>query len=152
MVNIAGNAIQIVTQATAQIPFTVTQNNSIWPNIDGLYNAPYRDAKGNWVRLGSTVSLLAQYTSFGDLNNDGFDDAAVIVNKPAADGNPRYFLAAMLNQGGIMFDIAELPLGKKININSHRVTSGQIIIDGKRYELWGNKIIFRGSSSGTFPR
>jgi hypothetical protein len=140
-VNLAENAIQIVAQETAPIDFTVPKDNSIWPNITDLVNAPYLDGNGNYVPLGSAVSLLEQDTSFGDINNDGIDDAAVIVNRPTpATGAPNYFLAVMLNQGGIMFNIADYPLGNTVNINSHHVTDGNIIIDGNQYELWGDQI------------
>ncbi len=137
IINTAENAVQLAAQEGVSIPFILTKNDSIWPNAKDLHNAAYRDPQGNWVRPGSTVVLLDQYTSFGDLNHDGADDAAVIVNKPGADGTPHYFIAAMLNQGSVMFDIAELPLGENLNITDHRVTDGKIVIDGKQYHLFG---------------
>jgi hypothetical protein len=149
-VNIAENGVQLAAQAIAaqQIPFTVPQNDGVWPNIKDLGNAAYRDGNGGWARLGPSVSLLEQYTSFGDLNHDGSDDAAVILAKPAeanttaattSANNPgeHYFLAAMLNQGGTMFEVAELPLGNTLSIVSHSIASGTIIIDGKQYKLFG---------------
>jgi len=146
-VNIGSHSVQIVAQVRAPIDFAVTPNSSIWPNINDLVNAPYLDANGNYMRLGSdaagtasTVSLLEQYTSFGDINNDGVDDAAVIVNRPNAAGTPNYFLAAMLNQGGIMFNITDYPLGNTINITTHKVISGNIMIDGKQYDLLGDQL------------
>ena len=137
IVNVAENAVQLAAQTGAPIGFEVPQNNGIWPNINDLTNAAYRSSAGNWVRLGPTVSLLEAYTSFGDLNHDGRDDAAVIVNKPGADGAPHYFLAAMLNQGGVMFDVAELPLGGAVSINAHHIVNGTIELDNKHYQLFG---------------
>lgn len=139
-VALAGNTIQSVVQANAKIYFAVKENSGIWPNIDGLLNAPYLDSENNYVRLGSSVLLLQGYTSFGDLNNDGFDDAAAIVNKPAGDGTPRYFLAAMLNREKILFNIADFPLGNSVDIDSHRVIDGKIVIDGSKYELVGKEL------------
>jgi hypothetical protein len=99
------------------------------------------------VRLGSGVTLLQQYTSFGDLNHDGADDAAVILAKPStaggAEGGESYFLAAMLNQGGVMFDIAELPLGSTANINSHQIASGTIILGSNQYKLLGTDLLMK---------
>jgi hypothetical protein len=139
-VNLAGNAIQAVVQAKAPINFSVKENDGIWPNIDGLLNAPYLDSKNDLVRLGKTVLLVTEYTSFGDINNDGLDDAAVVVNKPDTDGTAHYFLAAMLNHGNILFNIADLSLGNSVNIDSHRVIDGKIVIDGRKYELLGKEL------------
>ena len=136
-VGLANKTIQIVAQANANIPFAVAPNDGTWPNINDLENAAYRDANGNWVRLGPSVSLIQGDTSFGDLNGDGLDDAAVIVNKPDAYGSPNYFLVAMLNQGGVMFDDAELPLGSALNVTSHNITAGVITINGQEYSLFG---------------
>lgn len=137
IINVAENAVQMAAQAGAQIDFTVPKNDSIWPNAKDLRNAAYRDAAGRWVRLGSAVSFLDQYTSFGDLNHDGMDDAAVILNEPDAQGDAHYFLAAMLNQGGVMFEAAETPLGGTLNVATHGINAGKIDINGKQYRLFG---------------
>ncbi len=139
-VNFGSNAVQLVTQAAAPINFSVPANDSIWPNIKDLLGAPYIDGAGHWTRLGSTVQLIQEDTSFGDINHDGMDDAAVIVNRPSADGAPNYYLAAMLNQGGIMFNVADFPLGASMNIASHTVANGIISLDGAHYGLLGNTI------------
>ncbi len=139
-VNLAGNAIQAVVQAKALVNFTVKENDGIWPNVDDLLNAPYLDSNGNFVTLGRTVELVTESISFGDINNDGLDDAAVVVNKPGTDGSAHYFLAAMLNHGNILFNIAEVPLGNSVNADSHRIVDGKILFDGKKYELFGKEL------------
>ncbi len=139
-VNIAGNAVQIATQAEAPIGFAVAQNDGIWPNMRDLLNAPYRAADGAWVRLGNGVQLVQEDTSFGDLNHDGMDDAAVVVKKSMPGGTQGYFLAAMLNQGGIMFDIAEMPLGTNFAAAAHAIASGTAMLNGKHYQLIGNAL------------
>jgi len=140
-VNFGSNAVQVVTQAAAPVSFAVPQNDSIWPNAKDLVNAPYIDGSGRWVRLGPTVQALFEDTSFGDINHDGFDDAALIVNRPSAGGTPNYFLAAMLNQGGILFNIADLPLGPGLTVTSHSIASGTIFLNGNAYSLLGNTIL-----------
>jgi len=139
-VNFGSNAVQMVTQAAAPVGFQVPKNDSAWPNVKDLMNAPYIDTPGHWAPLGATVQGVFQYASFGDLNHDGVDDAAIIVNRPTANGTANYFLAAMLNQGGIMFNIADAPLGATINITSHAIASGTIILNGTHYTLLGNSI------------
>ena len=139
-VDLAENAVQAAVQAKAPLNFAVKENDGIWPNVDDLLNAPYLDSNNNWVPLGQTVSLVTESISFGDINNDGLDDAAVVVNKPGADGSANYFLAAMLNHGKILFNIADAPLGKSVNVDSHRVVDGKILISGKKYELFGKEL------------
>ena len=111
--------------------FQVPPNDSVWPNIKDLSNAPYIIGPGQWSQLSRNgpTSAAGKYTSFGDLNHDGSDDAAAIVNRPTASGTPNYFLAAMLNQGGIMFNIADLPLGTSLNIASHTITAERGLIE-----------------------
>ena len=142
IVNVAGNAVQLATQAAEPVGFAVTPNDGIWPNARDLTNAPHRDVSGKWVRLGGTVQLMEADTSFGDLNRDGVDDAAVVVKKQMADGSQSYFLAAMLNQGGIMFDVAETPLGANFapDTATHSITANEAALDGKHYALVGNQL------------
>jgi hypothetical protein len=136
-VGLTNRSLELVAQANAEIPFSVQANDGTWPNIGDLQNAAYRDANGNWVRLGPSVVLVQEDTSFGDLNGDGLDDAAVVVNEPDASGAAHYFLVAMLNQGGVMFDAAELPLGNSVDITSHRIANGVIELNGNTYQLLG---------------
>ena len=148
----AEHAVQISTQAEAMpsIGFSVPKNTSIWPTTSDLMQAPYRSADGSWVPLGNSVQLMAPSTSFGDINSDGLDDAAVIVKQTTKDGSSRYALAAMLNQDNILFNVADLPLAPAVEIYSHNIQGNQISIDMKigdtvratyRYELLGNQLI-----------
>jgi hypothetical protein len=150
IVAVAGQTIQLSTQALAKIDFPVPRNASIWPNYSELNNAPYLDAAGNYVRLGQDVQLVGSSISFGDINNDGLDDAMVVVKKNEPNGSTGYFLAAMLNQGGILFNIADAPLGGAVQIYSHRIQNGELAMDATignqsrstiRYALLGNQLI-----------
>lgn len=140
-VHFGSGAVQVATQATAPVDFSIPQNDSGWPNTKDLAQAPYLDAPGHWAPLGATVKLIEADTSFGDLNGDGLDDAAVIVNRPSSNGAPNYYLAAMLNQGGIMFDVADLSLGTVLDIATHSVSHGNILLNNISYELLGDEII-----------
>ena len=123
----ASHVVQMSTQATAVIPFTVAKNDTPYPDYADLVNSPYLDVNGKYVQLGasSTVKLENYYISFGDLNGDVVDDAAVLVKRFANDGSVSYAIAAMLNQGGILFNIADYPLGNTFpTINSHEIVQG----------------------------
>ena len=149
---VAEHVIQISTQAEAmpRIGFSVPKNTSIWPTIGDLYQTAYRTTDGNWVPLGAGVQLVTPSISFGDVNGDGLDDAAMVVVRTASDGSTQYALAAMLNQGGILFNIADLPLGTAIQVRSHSIENNQITLDMKigdaaeqvyHYTLLGNQLI-----------
>lgn len=151
LVALGSRTVQIVTQASAKIDFTVAENSSTWPNLTELLAAPYLDAGNNYVQQGSTVKLDQGSISFGDLNNDGLDDAAAIVERTTANGATEHAIAAFINQGGIMFNVADLSLGTlPVTIYSHHVVSdGVLSIDMQTtgqsratttYSLLGNQI------------
>lgn len=127
VVTLASHVVQMSTQAAAVVPFTVVPDKSIYPGYDDLLNSPYLATDGQYVHLGtsSTVKLENYYISFGDLNNDGLDDAGVVLKRFAPDGTASYALGAMLNQNGILFNIADYPLGSTLpTINSHQIVEG----------------------------
>lgn len=146
----ASRVIQLSTQAMANVPFSIPLNNSAWPNIQDVMDAPYRDAQGSWVQVGENLTVISSSTSFGDLNGDGADDAAVLVERPSANGTPSFAIAALLNQGGILFNIADLPLGNSATVYSHSITDGVLTLDLQtgseprttaRYALLGNSFV-----------
>lgn len=148
----AEHAVQISTQAEAMpsIGFSVPQNTSIWPTVGDLLQAPYRASDGRWVSAGQNVQFVSSSISFGDINSDDLDDAAIVVKQIASDGSSRYALAAMLNQNNILFNIADFPLASVVQVYSHNIQDNQIMIDMKmgdaaeqiyRYELFGNQLI-----------
>ncbi len=147
---IGEHTIQLAAQAEANIGFTVPQNTSIWPTIDDLMHAAYLNAGGAYVPEGPSAALEQSTVSFGDLNNDGLDDAAGVVDLKNASGAPEPYLAVFLNQGGVMFNIADLPLAASTTLYSHEIMNGVLVMDmqvagGMRatstYELVGNRIV-----------
>ena len=141
------HVVQLATQDLANVSFPVPQDSSIYPNIADLQNAPYKNAAGQWVPLGRGVTLVSSSTSFGDLNGDGFDDAAALVQRSLPDGSTDFALAAFIYQGGILFNVADAPLGTSVQIYSHSIENGQLVVDMqvdgqahsvRNYELLGN--------------
>lgn len=125
----ASHVVQLSEQAIADIPFNVPQNDSNWPNIHDVDNAPYLNSQGNFVQLGQGVDLISSNISFGDINGDGVDDAVVLVRQYSPVGTPSYALAALINQGGILFNIADAPLGSTTTIYDHQIANGVLTID-----------------------
>jgi hypothetical protein len=148
---IAGQTIEIATEMQANTVFPGKTNIGIWTTTNDLEGALYLDTNGKYVPNNSSVGLLEGDTSFGDLNGDGYDDAATIVQRTDANGNTTMALAAILNFGKTMFNVADLTLGKNVQVFSHHILSGSVIefdmqIDaGPRttyhYQLVGNKLV-----------
>lgn len=149
----ASLTVQMATEAQAisQIHFSVPMNHaSIWTTIDDLRQAAYLDVNGNYTPQGTSVGLREADTSFGPLNNDGLDDAAIFVQRTDARGNTTTALGAMINLNGMTFNIADRTLGKNVQIFSHHVVGGGVIeltmnVDGARatyrYQLVGNELL-----------
>jgi hypothetical protein len=129
IVALGNRTVQIAAQTIAPINFVVPANNSIWPNVTDLLVAPYITANGSYVHQSPTTVQLDQSSiSFGDLNNDGLDDAVAIVTRPAASGATENDIAMFINQNNIMFNIADLSLGiAPVTVYSHHVVSGGLL-------------------------
>jgi hypothetical protein len=151
-INIVEHSIQIATQAEAMndIHFQIPKNNGIWPSALDLKQTAYRGTNGFWAPISNNLSIVGETISFGDINNDGFDDAAVVMKQINPDKSANYFLALMLNQGNILFNIANIQLGSSVQIFGHKITNNKILYDMKignsakkvyNYELLGNQVI-----------
>jgi hypothetical protein len=132
---VASQAVQQAVQynvAPMMSGFQTSKNNSIWPNITDLNNAVYMGPDGGYMRLSAggpgSVQLVGEDTSFGDINGDGSDDAAVVVQRTHSNGNATLDLAIMLNQNGVMFNVADAQLGDNVQILSHHVVQGGDIV------------------------
>lgn len=153
-VAIAGRAIQLSAQAEAmpKIGFTIPPNDSNAPNMKDLMQTAYIDETGAYVpAVGADVGVVQGDTSFGDLNDDGFDDAVTVVQRTDSSGNTTFALATMLNQGSIMFNINDVPLGSTVQVYSHNIVQGgdfviNMSVDGaaaqtSTYYLLGDQLL-----------
>jgi hypothetical protein len=153
-VAIASRAVQLSAQAEAmpKIGFAIPPNDSNAPSIKDLLQAAYIDPTGAYVPVAdSDVALIQGDTSFGDLNADGFDDAVAVVQRTNAAGNTTFALATLLNQGGMMFNIDDVPLGSTVQVYSHNIVQGgdfviNMSIDGaaaqtSTYYLLGDELM-----------
>lgn len=151
-INVVEHSIQIATQAEAMndIHFQIPKNNGIWPNALDLKQTAYRETNGSWAPISNNLSIVDNTISFGDINNDGFDDASVVIKQVNPDKSVNYFLALMLNQGNILFNIANVQLGSSIQIFDHKIMNNEISYDMQignsaqkvyNYELFGNQAI-----------
>ncbi|MDD5221285.1 MAG: hypothetical protein PHV47_01630 [Candidatus Pacebacteria bacterium] len=146
-------------------PITIRTNNDIIFTPEMLKNATYTYETLGGGTVGSKIVRTRfengicnicdesayveivdwqNYMIFGNLNNDGQQDAVLVINTgfQKSGGNLSYIeLAVMLNVNGVPTHIYTEPLGQS-NINSLKIEEGKIIVE---YDTWmegqGKKII-----------
>ncbi|PID58261.1 hypothetical protein CSB45_04120 [candidate division KSB3 bacterium] len=75
------------------------------------------------------VSLVDALMAFGDLNDDGQDDAAVVLLKEFGETATLSYVAVMLNKEQVPVNFTTLFLGKQINIKSIAIDNEHVLID-----------------------
>ena len=98
------------------------------------------------------VKLDEDHVVFGDLNNDGLEDAVVILTSRSGGTGVFSQLTVVINNNGLPLNVANEDLGDRAQINSLKIISSTISIDvtswnsGQEtrqtlnYELLNNKL------------
>jgi hypothetical protein len=108
--------------ANASYPSEYTESGVVQLE-DGEYRVPV--APGSATELVVTLDEVA----FGDLNEDGVEDAAVIlVTEPGGSGT-FYDLAAVLNQNGEAVSVDSTLLGDRIQLEALAIEAGDIQVE-----------------------
>ncbi len=90
---------------------------------DGTFFEPYEPGSASGVRL-----TLSEHVAFGDLNDDGVDDAAVVlIADPGGSGTFRH-VAAVFNEAGQPRHAASAFLGDRVRIESLAIQDGEIVV------------------------
>ena len=93
-----------------------------------LDNGKYEEAIQPGAASKIVVSLSQLY-AMGDLNEDGVDDAAVVLIGNTGGSGTFYQLVAVLNEGGTPRPVATALLGDRINLESLSIKSGEIVVE-----------------------
>ncbi len=84
----------------------------------------------NVTRKRERVSVrLSELQTFGDLDADGDDDAAVILIANAGGDFTRYYLAVVRNDAAIGVNVATIALGDGIQVDTVAIEGGQVVVD-----------------------
>ncbi len=67
--------------------------------------------------------------AFGDLDNDGMEDAAVLLIYSGGGSGSFYLLFAVINKNGTPYNAASTLLGDRVVVQSFNIKSGRISID-----------------------
>ena len=102
---------------------------------EGIYAEPVQLADGKFegepfVEGGAsrpTVTFVSH--AFGDLNGDGTTDAAVALVENSGGSGVFWYLAAMINRDGKLFNVATHFLGDRWQVQSMVITDGEIVLD-----------------------
>ncbi len=99
-----------------------TYHTPVYNRTVTLVNGTYSEGSGSSA---FSVQMLNVY-SFGDLNGDGKDDAAIILAEN--DGGTGVFesLIAVINQGGTPHQESQKQLGDRVQMNTVDISSGVI--------------------------
>ncbi|MDE2994639.1 MAG: META domain-containing protein [Chloroflexota bacterium] len=90
---------------------------------DGTFFEPYEPGSASGVRL-----TLSEHVAFGDLNDDGDADAAVVlIADPGGSGTFRH-VAAVINEGGEPRHVASAFLGDRVKVESLAIQDGEIVV------------------------
>ena len=106
--------------ADADYPIEVTVDGKA-PLKQGAYEEAIPDSSGK-----TTVKLGTQ-TAFGDLDGNGTEDAAAILQTSSGGSGDFTYVTAVLNQAGAAKPVASVYLGDRIVVKSLAIADGKII-------------------------
>jgi hypothetical protein len=103
----------------------------------GIYAEPVQLTDGKYegepfVEGGAsrpTVTFVDPFNALGDLNQDGLEDAAVVLAENSGGSGVFLYLAAVVDQNGTPANVATQLLGDRVEIKSVAIDGGEIVID-----------------------
>ena len=129
LVSVAG--FSLAADGKASVPSDKQLANTIFENIEaesfqlkkGRFTGEPYSEKGP-ERL--EVELLKDRTIRGDLNEDGVDDAAVILSATTGSERRRFWLSAVTGRYGHPASFGSLLLGERMEVIEGKIEGGQI--------------------------
>ena len=80
------------------------------------------------LEIGQEIWLLHDRIAFGDLNNDGVNDAAVVLSYNGGGSGTFYNLLAVRNDNGVPVHIASYSIGDRIRLDALEIAAGVITV------------------------
>jgi len=106
-------------------------NSSLWGTFaltNGIY---YRTPNEPNASPDVYSTKLLDPVAYGDLNADGVEDAAVILQTHNGGNGDMKELAALLNQNGQPYNISTVDIGSPVAVEDLQIQSGEIIVTGR---------------------
>ena len=82
-----------------------------------------------------SAGIVSDKAAFGDLDNDGKEDAAVIIYSTGGRSGLFYELAIMINEDGNPYYLTSKYLGDRIEVNSVNIQDGIITLERIIHDL-----------------
>ncbi|MCB0016144.1 MAG: META domain-containing protein [Anaerolineales bacterium] len=128
------------TETAAETPFELTDDLLKNMSYQGIFDEPVTLADGLYegepfVEGGAskpTVTLFPM-TALGDLNNNGVDDAAVLLVENSGGTGSFVYLAAVLNSEGTPENVSTLLLGDRVSPESVMIAHGEIVVEAETH-------------------
>ncbi len=92
-----------------------------------LSGGEYRERAAPGSAMQTVIRLVE--TTFGDLDGDGAEDAAVVLATNGGGSGTFYDLAIVLNQNGEPVHVTSTSLGDRIKLNSLSIENEQVVVD-----------------------
>jgi hypothetical protein len=90
-----------------------------------LINGAFEKRYGDGATMVSTVGYMQ--AAFGDLNNDGIEDAVVIMSGNAGGPDTSVYMVAVTNKGKILRQAAHVLLGDRVQMTSLAIDGGRVV-------------------------
>lgn len=119
---VGGSSLTVVMLENAQY------HSRTWGDyqlVDGIYYRP-TSAPGETPELYSTQLYLP---TFGDVNSDGVEDAAVILQTQNGGNGNNKELAIVLDQGGEVYNVATLDIGFMVAVDAVQIDSETVTLN-----------------------
>lgn len=87
------------------------------------------DLAGGTYEEGDMHVSMTGFVAQGDLNGDGQDDAAVVLNSNPSGSADFYDLYAVISDTGVLSALAPVEIGDRIEMHDLRIDNGEIIVD-----------------------
>lgn len=115
-----GNVIDVSEHIVKNARFLIEKQTAQLKN--GSASGTFKKEGGHWSASTETIAL-------GDLNGDKHADAVAILVYNGGGNGFFYYLVPVVTNGGKLFQVGNVGLGDRINVNSLKIVSGVIEAD-----------------------
>jgi len=121
-------------QAASSAPIPLDEQALENLEYTGIYDQAVKLSAGEYVGQpfeeggASLPTVTLQGVTAGDLNQDGLDDAVVLLAENSGGSGTFIYLAAVLNNNGDLLNTSTISLGDRVRVQSIQVVDGKILV------------------------
>ncbi|MCB0212402.1 MAG: WG repeat-containing protein [Anaerolineae bacterium] len=123
---IAADDQRLTLEALSNIEYpSEWTKDGVAPLADGEYSEPFDESVSSEIWVGLVEDLVV----YGDVNDDGLEDAVVVLTTSSGGTGVFYALYAVINDEGEPKPVASTMLGDRVIINSIAINRGEITVE-----------------------